>query len=300
MMTLKLFRLVTVSLVAAAVLPRGAGAAAPGVLGADAFAYQPPAGVTRTAQPSPARGVAQWRVTFISPSTGEHMNGLLFAPQHRTGTHSGVLFVHWLGDPGTSNATEFARDAITLAQRGFTSLSMDEPWSKRGWFERIRTPQTDYEMSLSIVKNLRASLDVLTGSPGVNRDDIAIVAHDFGAMYAAIAGAYEPRVKHYVLIAGIATLGEWFMLDKRRAPDVNAYNAQMARLEPADYIALTRGADHLFQFAQSDEYIPLDRASAFFSAAPAPRTMAVYEATHAMHTAVVFDDRMDWLLRRLH
>lgn len=42
------------------------------------------------------------------------------------------------------------------------------------------------------------------------------------------------------------------------------------------YIALTRGADHLFQFA-----------------------MAVYDATHAMHAPAVFEDRMEWLLRRL-
>lgn len=293
------FKRIAIAALAAALMPQAVQAQSPAVLGSNVFAFASPTGVVRTALPAPASGVAQWRVTFTSPSTGEKMKGFIFAPSRSRGRHSGVLFVHWLGDPGTSNATEFSRDAIMLAQHGFTSLSVDEPWSKKGWFERIRTPQNDYAMSIAIVKNVRASLDVLAASPGVSANDLAVVAHDFGAMYAAIAGAYEPRVKNYVLIAGIATLGEWFMLDKRRAPDMSAYSAQMARLEPAKYIARTTGADHLFQFAQTDEYIPLERATAFFNGAPPPRTMSVYAATHAMRTSAIFDDRMDWLLRRL-
>ncbi|BCW88421.1 hypothetical protein sos41_15600 [Alphaproteobacteria bacterium SO-S41] len=46
------------------------------------------------------------------------------------GPHPGVLFVHWLGEPKTTNHTEFEPDAIALAGRGVTSVLIDTMWSK--------------------------------------------------------------------------------------------------------------------------------------------------------------------------
>jgi len=57
-------------------------------------------------------------------------------------------FVHWLGDPKTTNLTEFSQDALALAHQGCVSLLIDAMWSQPNWYERIRLPSTDYEKSI--------------------------------------------------------------------------------------------------------------------------------------------------------
>ncbi len=47
------------------------------------------------------------------------MSGEVFEGMGR-GPHPAVLFVHWLGDPATTNHTEFEADARPLALLGVT------------------------------------------------------------------------------------------------------------------------------------------------------------------------------------
>ena len=94
--------------------------------------------------------------------------------------HPGVLFVHWLGDEKTTNHTEFEPDAIALARKGVTSVLIDAMWARANWFEKGRTPATDFANSVSQVIDLRRSLDLLTSLPDVDPGRIAYVGHDFG------------------------------------------------------------------------------------------------------------------------
>ena len=40
---------------------------------------------------------------------------------------------------------------------------------------------------------------------------MAYVGHDFGAMYGTLAAAVDPRVTHFVFMAGTASFSDWFL-----------------------------------------------------------------------------------------
>jgi len=268
-------------------------------LPAQTFAYTPPAVISRRSLPAP-RGVKETALRISFPSTGRVADALLWQPAHAAGRHGAALFAHWLGEPSKSNPAEFAPDAVALAQKGVTSLSIQEPWSDSAWFGKLRAPATDYEMSIGIVRDLRAALDVLAAQPQVHARNIAFVGHDFGAMFGAIMSGIDPRPRYYVFIAGTATLREWYALDTRKPAQADAYAEQMSRLDSDLYLSQATAQGYLFQFARKDGYIPLDRAFALFNAAREPRTMAIYSATHAMQSETILADRLAWLLLRLH
>ena len=145
------------------------------------------------------------RGRFVEPDTGTR--------------HPGVLFVHWLGDPKTTNMTEFAAEAITLGGKGVTSLMIDAFWAKPDWFEKGRSPQTDYDDSLRQVAQLRGALDALVARANVDPAKMAFVGHDFGAMYGAVLAGFDHRPRYYVFIAGVPTFSEWYLLGAKPADD---------------------------------------------------------------------------------
>lgn len=212
--------------------------------------------------------------------------------------HPGVLFVHWLGDPKTTNMTEFVPEAQALARRGATSLMIDALWEKPNWFETGRSPATDFGDSLRQVAQLRASLDALVAHPNVDAARIALVGHDFGAMYSAVLSGLDARVKFYVFIAGNPDFASWYLLGKK-PPDVAAYKRQMAPLDPLGYLRASHCADYLYQFGLNDEYIPIERARRLFDASPAPKALMLYAGGHAVRSPLAVSDRIEWLSSRL-
>ncbi|HET7813357.1 MAG TPA: hypothetical protein VFL13_03160, partial [Candidatus Baltobacteraceae bacterium] len=210
----------------------------------------------------------------------------------------GVLFVHWLGAPKTTNLTEFLPDAIELAKHGARSILIDAMWSKPSWFEKGRTTATDYDASIEQVVDLRRSLDVLASLPGVDTKRIAYVGHDFGAMYGAVLSGVDSRPSVYVLMAGTPVFSEWYLLGAKPA-DVPAYVAQMAPLDPPGYLQRSHASAYLFQFSQHDAYISPQREDEFAAAAPAPKATFVYRSTHALAEPQIRADRLAWLKSRL-
>lgn len=274
-----------------------AGAAA-NPLAASAFSYaaHAPLGVRVVHRTITASGIEE-EVTFTAPGGGE-IHGEIIAPRHAPATHAGVLFVHWLGDPPTTNLHEFEPDARVLAEHGITSLLVDAMWSQPHWFMRVRSTDTDYRNSIAQVVNLRRALDVLQAQPGVDSHRLAYVGHDFGAMYGAVLSGVDPRPRWYVLMAGTTRFSEWYLLGKKPA-DVDAYVAQMAPLDPGAYLARSKADAYLFQFSQKDEYITPDKQLQFFGAAPLPKALYLYEADHSLRVPQAASDRLAWLLRRL-
>jgi dienelactone hydrolase len=209
-----------------------------------------------------------------------------------------VLFVHWLGDPKTTNLSEFRQDARRLAQAGSVTLSIDAMWAKPDWFEKGRSIDTDYRASIDQIVDLRRALDLLLSQPGIDPARVAYVGHDFGAMYGAVLSGVDPRPSYYVLMAGTATFSEWYLLGEHPA-DTAAYREQMSRLDPPQYLQQSSAKAYLFQFANRDRYIKPDRALAFFDPAPAPKTMSVYVANHALDVPEARAERIAWLLSKL-
>ena len=272
-------------------------------LPSSAFAYDTGAALQLVYGNATVRqGVRVTPVSFRSQS--RTITGELIVPAVQTRAHSpGVLFVHWLGDPKTTNHTEFEPAATTLAKRGATCLLVDAMWSTaanpgRDWFDQVRNTSTDYAASIAQVIDLRRSLDVLLSQPTVDANRIAYVGHDFGAMYGAVLAGVDPRPQFFVLIAGTTSFASWYLLGTA-PPDVPAYRAQMAPLDPLPYLHRSQARGFMFQFASRDRYITGAQARAFFDAAPYPKALFFYDAHHDLDVPWAWRDRLDWLIPRL-
>ena len=268
--------------------------AAPTPLPATAFAYDQNRPLDlRVASSTPPGASTVQDVSFVNAAGTGRIHANLVLPERPDG--SAVLFVHWLGDdPKATNLEEFKPDALALAEKGTTSLLIDAPWSDPNWFEKVRSPATDYAASIAQVKDLRRSLDVLLATRGVDPHKLAYVGHDFGAMYGAVLSGVDPRPAYYVLAAGTTTFSSWFLLGAKPA-DPAAYVASMQPLDPLPYLARSQARGFLLQFALHDEYIPAAKAQAFAAAAPEPKRIAYYDTNHALAIPAARADRIAWL-----
>jgi len=244
-------------------------------------------------------GVETSAVSFRSGSTLLH--AILVSPDKPGGAMPGVLFVHWLGDPTTSNDREFLPDAEWLARRGVVSLLPDEPWSRPDWFDKIRSTKTDAADAVSTVVALRRCLDVLEKTPGVDPKRLAYVGHDLGAMYGALVAGADVRPSWFVFMAPTVTFAQWFLSDSTlSAPERADYVAQMSAFDVRSSLSRANFSGTLAQFAAHDSYVSVGDARAFAQALPVgDRTVKTYDTTHALQVDAATDDRRVWLGKRL-
>ena len=164
-------------------------------------------------------GVEVRDVTYASPAGGRTA-AYVVAPEGAGTSRPGVLFVHWFApQEKDSNRTQFLEQASDLARRGAVSLLVETMWSDAGWY-RARNPAQDYDHSVGQVRALRRALDVLLSRPGVDPKRVALVGHDFGAMYGAVAAGVDPRVNAgLALQAGTTSFSDWLLYEReaRRA-----------------------------------------------------------------------------------
>jgi dienelactone hydrolase len=243
------------------------------------------------------RGTALVRDITFTPA-GKPVKAYLVSPANRTGPHAAILYAHWLGEPATTNRTEFLDEAVTLAGRGVVSLLVDAMWADYRWYNKDRIPEEDFDHSIRQVIELRRALDLLLAQPDIDAARVAFVGHDFGAMYGTLALAGDRRVKTAVLLAGVPHLIDW-MLYQQQPKDLAAYRVRLAPLNPVDYVGRFSPAPVLFQFASKDQYVSATQAATFYAAAGPRKHMATYEAGHDLHTAEVAADRIEWLAREL-
>ncbi len=221
----------------------------------------------------------------------------LVTPAADSGLSAAILYVHWLGEPKTTNRTEFLDEAVALAGRGVVSLLVDTMWSEPKWYEN-RVPEEDYAHSVRQVIELRRAMDLLLAQPGIDAKRVAFVGHDFGMMYGLVAEALDRRAKTCVLMTGAPHFIDWFLY-AQKPKDPVSYRGQIAPLDPVNYVARLGPAPVFFQFAAKDEYVSAAQAAEFFAAAKPRKQMTVYNAGHDLHTADAAADRMAWLVREL-
>ena len=259
------------------------------------FAYDKSAPFDLHEIASTQRGAATVRdFTFAGAKTP--VQACLVTPA-TPGPHAAILYVHWLGEPATTNHTEFLEEAIALADRGVVSLLVDAMWAAPKWYEN-RVPEEDYDRSVQQVIELRRAMDLLVNQPGVDPQHLALVGHDFGAMYGMIASAQDPRARTFVFMAGVPRLVDWFLF-ARQPQDLPAYRRQLAPLDPVNFIGRLAPASIFFQFAQKDEYVSPAQAAECYAAALPRKQMAHYEGGHDLHSPAVSADRIAWLEREL-
>lgn len=239
-------------------------------------------------------------VTVLIGGDRSPTNAVLIGPARAAAKMPAVLWVHWLGEPATTNHTEFLADAQALAQRGVVSLLVDMPWSQKDWFTALRAPDTDDRDTVDQVIALRRALDCLTAIPGVDATRIAYVGHDFGAMDGALLLAVDDRPSYAVLMAPTLSYWEWYLLGKQPA-DRAAYVARMGAFDLPAWLARGKQKATLLQFGADDFYVSQATALALRNAVPAhDRTFTSYKGVdHGLDADAVRTDRRTWLIKQL-
>ena len=261
----------------------------------DIFAYDHDAPMQLTEVGRETRGAAVVRDVSFVP-VDQPVKAYIVAPADGK-TGPAILYVHWLGEPATTNRTEFLAEAVELAGRGVTSLLVDAMWAAPKWYGQ-RIPEEDYAQAIHQVIELRRAMDLLLAQPGVDPARVGFVGHDFGAMYGMLASAADRRAKAYVFMAATPHFVDWFFF-ARQPKDPPAYRAQISAIDPVLYVPLLAPAPILFQFAAHDEYVSAEEAAEYYAAAAVPKHMATYNAGHDLHTAEVAADRVAWIARKL-
>lgn len=235
------------------------------------------------------------QIAYVQPDGSRNFATLVSPDASVRGPHPAILFLHWYEPPRpTSNRTEFLADAVDLAGSGVVSLLVDTPWAKEGWFQ-TRDAAHDYDFTIEETKNVRRALDVLLAQPDVDRKRVAIVGHDFGAMWGALATSVDARVTHLVFMAGSPSFSAWYLFaPKRDEAEKDAFVAKLAPFGPASVMARVSPRPVLLQFGTKDKFIDNDAAAAMANAVPGPKTVKTYEFEHEL-TYQARVDRLAWI-----
>ena len=220
---------------------------------------------------------------------------VLPAAEVPSGSAPGILWGHWLGEPETTNRTQFLPEAVTWARRGAVSVLTEAMWAEPGWY-RARQLDEDFSRGVKQVVAFRRTMDLLFAQAGVNPARTAFVAHDYSAMYGSIALAEDRRIQHAVFIAAAPTLEDWAFYTQQPA-DREAYLAQNRPLHLPEHLARLTGIDLLLQWAEEDFYVPSPRRDLFIESVPAGAAVKIYAgAGHEMTTPpAILADRTAWL-----
>ena len=237
----------------------------------------------------------------VRPVTYEQLDGsrnaaTLVLPGARwRGPHPVILFLHWYEPPRpTSNRTEFLAEAVELAGAGTVSLLVDTPWARENWFP-TRDAASDYDFTARMTKNVRRALDVLLAQPDVDKTRIAVVGHDFGAMWGALAVAADPRVTHFVYMAGTRSFTDWYLFaPKKEGAEKDAFVAKLAPFDPIAHLARISPRPVLLQFGTRDTFVKNEAAAAMADAITGPKTVKTYDFEHEL-TYQARLDRIAWL-----
>jgi dienelactone hydrolase len=227
--------------------------------------------------------------------SGSEVSAYLVVPAG-AGPFAGVLWVHWLGEPATTNRTQYLAEAVALAPKGIASLLVDAMWSKPKWYEQ-RVPEEDFENSRKQVIALRRAFDVLQ-EQNVDTSRLGVVGHDYGGMYAMLMAGAEPRAKTYVYVATAPSLSHWSFF-AAQPKSKSEYLCQNAVLELTDALRKVTNASTLFQFGTRDAYVSRADTAVLLAATQGRKERKFYEAEHDMALPQIAADRDAWLVQEL-
>lgn len=261
----------------------------------DAWLTQPRAPIqpverSRDARPSAVVLDLEW-----TELDGEPTEAYLVLPTGHS-PHPAILYFHWLEpESPTANRSEFVDEAIGLADDGVASLHVQ---GRFPWRVRPSGAEADRRRIQDQVRELGRALDLLAGRPEVDPSRIALVGHDFGAMYGAVLAARDARIKGLAMLAAVPAFADWFVPYWRGVlGDLTEaqYRARLADLDPAAGLPRVAPRAILLQFATDDEYVSRDAASALNAAAGPGVRRIDYDTGHALDVPAARADRVAWL-----
>jgi dienelactone hydrolase len=243
-------------------------------------------------------GTSVAEITYAGAPGTPPVQATLVRPAEGTPRGPAILWVHWLGEPATTNRTEFLDEAVQLGQVGVTSLLVEALWSQPGWYKQ-RTMDEDPAAFTAQVVSLRRGLDLLSKEAGVDPGRLGVVGHDFGAMTGMLAAAADGRPRGHVLLALTPRFEHWMFYDpKKRPTDEQDYRRRLAALDPIDALPALEGPI-LVQLAREDFYVPADQIEAWRQALGSRGELRTYATSHAMEAPQARTDRDDFLRRTL-
>lgn len=213
------------------------------------------------------------------------------------GSAAGIVWFHWLetGDP-TSNRTEFLSEAQALADQGVVSVLVDGQFP---WHDNPVSTEHDVAAVQADVAMVKEAVNVLTSNPAVDKSRIALVGHDFGAMYSSVVFGDDASVSALVMMAPTARWADWFLPYWPHNDDPESYKAAMKPLDPVTALKKADGRPVLLQFATEDLYVSSDTADEITQAAGSRAERKDYETDHSLKLPDVSADRDAWLTQIL-
>lgn len=247
-------------------------------------------------------GVEATEVELVAEE-GSTVSAYLLRPR-AGGTGPGILYSHWLEKAPDDNKTQFLAEALDVAARGHVCLLLDTvfadwPDSRLNWTGTDVTG--DREIVLQQLRELRGALGFLRAQSDVDASRVALVGHDFGAMFNSILAGLEGDLRALVVMAAVPEFGEWFLIGSELEGSAREeYAGALADLAPARFLARAE-VPVLFQFGEDDLFfVPRERAEALVASAAGPTTVRWYDSDHAIHHhATARTDRVEWLLERI-
>ncbi len=210
-----------------------------------------------------------------------------------------VLFLHWFAPQSKdSDRTEFLAEAVRLADQGVVSLlpQLSFPWAADPVGDRRDVAAIEAQLVA-----VQAAFDALSQRPEVDRNRVAVVGHDYGAMYGLDLAARNPRVAAVVSMAADATWSNWFnkyWLGLEGDAAI-AYAKIFGKLDPV-VAARTAGTRPLyFQWSSTDIFVPAEVRADFSAAAPTAK-VSVYDRIGHELGAAALADRDAWLTQILY
>ncbi len=123
---------------------------------------------------------------YLRSQDGSQTRAFLIKPYKPVAKQGGAaFFVHLLGAPPDNDRTEFFEDALELADSNVTSLLVEAPWADPEWFPS-RKLEEDLPNVLKYVSELEGQFNFLLAESKAPPEKVALVGHDFGAMYGVL------------------------------------------------------------------------------------------------------------------
>ncbi|MEE8407402.1 MAG: alpha/beta fold hydrolase [Acidimicrobiia bacterium] len=210
-------------------------------------------------------------------------------------TGPAVMFLHWFDEAPNANRSQFLDEAKLLAEKGVVSVL---PQLTFPWFGPPTDYDNDFGRIVSEVSWLQTVHSTLLDVDGVDASQIAVVGHDFGAMYGMLL-LKEIEARCAVLIAPTPRWADWFLRFWRISSDRFDYMRTLDQVDPVRAIS-SADCPVLFQFGQRDFYIATMSALELFQAAREPKRMLNYESGHEMDLEEIRNDRSGYIFNVLN
>src|SRR5882724_9851191 len=147
------------------------------------------------------------RITSLSYLGGHGVVSAFLVVPSLTGKHPAIVFAHDLSSKGD----EFLAEAILLARAhpSAVSLLIEAPPARPSGWRRNFNPQienNDRDLQIQAIADVRRGIDLLATRDDVDVARIAFVGHGHGANWGTVLMSIEPRLRAFVLIAGVISI----------------------------------------------------------------------------------------------